>query len=312
MKLTQLVEGVAGEARGAAGLRVHHRRLGVGGGGERRRSGPAIMNVTGVSPSAKSGDDAERVVDRRADVAVGGGEQRADAVDAAQRLVSAGFAGPSRRCRARPSSPNIRTRPVPAARGRGVRSRRRGAAAERQRQLELLAQQLEHPAGALLAADRQAPERRAARPARRRRRAPARPRRRCRGGCRRPPAPRTRPPTASTTSGSASTRRRRRRRAGARRGWRRRRRPRRARPRARASSAVSTPLTRTGSVHSAASASRSSQSSVGSTSSKISVDRHRPLRADRRATLGTVTLGRDREAGAQVALALAARAARRR
>ena len=35
----QLVEGVAGEAGGAAGLRVHHRRLGVGGGGGRRRSG---------------------------------------------------------------------------------------------------------------------------------------------------------------------------------------------------------------------------------------------------------------------------------
>ena len=49
---------------------------------------PAITKVTGVRPSAYGGGDAERVVDRRADVAVGGREQRADAVDAAQRFVS--------------------------------------------------------------------------------------------------------------------------------------------------------------------------------------------------------------------------------
>ena len=83
----QLVEGVAGEARGAARLRVHHRRLGVGGGGGDEDQAGDHEGDRGQA-EREGGGDAERVVDRRADVAVGGGEQGADAVDAAQRLVS--------------------------------------------------------------------------------------------------------------------------------------------------------------------------------------------------------------------------------
>ena len=83
----QLVEGVAGEARGAAGLRVHHRRLGVGGGGRGEDQAGDDEGDRGQA-EGEGGGDAERVVDRGADVAVGGGEQRADAVDAAQRFVS--------------------------------------------------------------------------------------------------------------------------------------------------------------------------------------------------------------------------------
>ena len=83
----QLVEGMPGEARGAAGLREHHRRLGVG----RRRGGEdQARDDEGDRRQAKRKRrrDAKRVVDRGANVAVGGGEQRADAVDAAQRFVA--------------------------------------------------------------------------------------------------------------------------------------------------------------------------------------------------------------------------------
>ena len=41
-----------------------------------------MTKTTGVRPSAKTGGDAERVVDRRADVAVGGREERGRAEDA--------------------------------------------------------------------------------------------------------------------------------------------------------------------------------------------------------------------------------------
>ena len=44
------------------------------------------MKTTGVRPSAESGDDAEGVVDRRADVAVGGAEQRRHAEHLVQAL----------------------------------------------------------------------------------------------------------------------------------------------------------------------------------------------------------------------------------
>ena len=70
-----------------------------------------------------------------------------------------------------------------------------------------------------------------------------------------------------------------------------------------ASSPVWTPLTRTGSEQSAASAPRSSQSSVGSTSSNSSVVVIGAPAADRRRDRRTVTSGRDGEARAQVALA---------
>ena len=83
----QLVEGVAGEAGGAAGLRVHHGRLGVGGGGGGEDQ-PGDDEGDRGQAEGEGGGDAERVVDRGADVAVGGGEQGADAVDAAQRFVS--------------------------------------------------------------------------------------------------------------------------------------------------------------------------------------------------------------------------------
>ena len=83
----ELVEGVAGEARGAAGLGEHHGRLGVagGGGGEDQ---PGDDEGDRRQAEREGGGDAEGVVDRRADVAVGGGEQGPDAMDSTQRFVS--------------------------------------------------------------------------------------------------------------------------------------------------------------------------------------------------------------------------------
>jgi hypothetical protein len=77
---------VPGEARGAAGLRVHHRRLGVG----RRcqHEDEARDHERHRREAEREGrHHAERVVDRRADVPVGGREERPHAVDAGQRLV---------------------------------------------------------------------------------------------------------------------------------------------------------------------------------------------------------------------------------
>ncbi len=82
----QLVECVTREARGATGLRVHHRRLGVGGGGEDEDDAGDHERDRG-QPERIERHDAERVVDRRADVPVGGREQRAGAVHPRQRLV---------------------------------------------------------------------------------------------------------------------------------------------------------------------------------------------------------------------------------
>jgi hypothetical protein len=67
----ELVEGVAGKARRAAGLRVVNRPLGV----RRRRAGedqPGDDEDDRGQAKRVDGDDAEGVVDRRADVAVGG------------------------------------------------------------------------------------------------------------------------------------------------------------------------------------------------------------------------------------------------
>ncbi len=50
---------------------------------------PVMMKTTGVRPSAKLGDEAERVVDRRADVAVGGREERVDPQDALETMEAA-------------------------------------------------------------------------------------------------------------------------------------------------------------------------------------------------------------------------------
>ena len=70
----ELVEAVAGEARGAAGLRVANGPLRVGRRG--RGEAPATTKTSGVSPRRERRGDAERVVDRGADVAVGRREER--------------------------------------------------------------------------------------------------------------------------------------------------------------------------------------------------------------------------------------------
>ena len=71
----ELVERVAGEARGAARLRIANGALGVGrgSGGEDQ---PADEEDERRQPERDSGDEPECVVDRRADVAVGGREER--------------------------------------------------------------------------------------------------------------------------------------------------------------------------------------------------------------------------------------------
>ncbi len=74
----QLVEGVAREARGAARLGVHRGRLGVGGGGQ-IEDHARDQEHDRRQPERVGGDEPERVVDRGADVAVGGREQRARA-----------------------------------------------------------------------------------------------------------------------------------------------------------------------------------------------------------------------------------------
>ena len=80
-----LVEGMAGEARRPAGLRVHHRRLDVGGGGEGEDQ-PGDQEGDRGETEREARHHAERVVDRGADVPVGGREQRPHPVDAAKRL----------------------------------------------------------------------------------------------------------------------------------------------------------------------------------------------------------------------------------
>ena len=74
----ELVERVPGEARRAAGLREHRGGLGVGeGGGDEQEAGEHEDDRSETHRRCR--DDAERVVDRRADVAVGGAEQGGDA-----------------------------------------------------------------------------------------------------------------------------------------------------------------------------------------------------------------------------------------
>ncbi len=71
----QLVEPVAREARRATGLGEPHGALGVGrrGGGEHDAGDQEDERR---QPEGEDGGEPERVVDRRADVAVGGGEER--------------------------------------------------------------------------------------------------------------------------------------------------------------------------------------------------------------------------------------------
>ena len=72
----ELVEGAAGEAGGAAGLGVHRGGLGVGGGGGGEdQAGDHEHHRR--HPGGVDRHEAERVVDRAADVSVGGREQRA-------------------------------------------------------------------------------------------------------------------------------------------------------------------------------------------------------------------------------------------
>ena len=292
----ELVEGVAGEARGAAGLRVHHGRLGIGGGG-RGEDQPGDHEGDRREAEGEGGGDAERVVDRGADVAVGGREQRADAVDAAQRFVPGDALGHLRR--------------LSPARGRGRGPGRRGAAAERQGQLELGPQQLEHPQRARLAAGGEAPER--GRPTRTAS-APSASAIATSTPRRMPPSTSTapRPSTASTASSSDVGGGAERGRAGARRGWRRRPRRRRARPRGRRPRPVITPLTSTGRLQP-----DGERLEVGPAQRRVHqgeglLDRHRPLGAQRRLHARHPEALGDLEAGAPVALAVAAAAARRR
>ena len=82
-----LVEGVAGEGRGAAGLGEHGRALGIGLRGQREQAAGEDEHQRRQAQCVR-GDEAERVVDRGPDVAVGRGEQSGDADGAAQALLT--------------------------------------------------------------------------------------------------------------------------------------------------------------------------------------------------------------------------------
>ena len=72
----------------AAGLGVHRRRLGVGGGGaEEDEAGDDEDDRRQAEREAR--DQAQRVVDRRADVPVGGREEGVDAQDPLEALEPA-------------------------------------------------------------------------------------------------------------------------------------------------------------------------------------------------------------------------------
>ena len=99
----ELVEGPAREARRAARLGHHRRRLGVRprGGAEEQ---PGEQEDERRDAERPEGDDAQRVVDRRADVAVGGAEQRRHAEDLVQALPLSVLA--SRHPSPRPGEPS--------------------------------------------------------------------------------------------------------------------------------------------------------------------------------------------------------------
>ena len=82
----ELVEGVAREAGGAAGLRIADRALGVRERG-RGEDHAGDHEDDRRQPEREDGGDAERVVDRRADVPVRGGEQRRRPEDAVEPLL---------------------------------------------------------------------------------------------------------------------------------------------------------------------------------------------------------------------------------
>ena len=84
----ELVERAPREARRAARLRVHRGRLGVGGGGAEEEE-PGDDEDDRRQAERERRDEAERVVDRRADVAVGGGEEGVDPQDPLEPFQSA-------------------------------------------------------------------------------------------------------------------------------------------------------------------------------------------------------------------------------
>ena len=84
----RLVEGAAGERRGAAGLGEARRRLGVGRRREREDHARDRERDRRHPPGVER-RDAEGVVDRRADVAVGGREQVPHAEDGGQAMRAA-------------------------------------------------------------------------------------------------------------------------------------------------------------------------------------------------------------------------------
>ena len=114
MKAIELVEGVAGEGRGAAALAEHRPALDVA---ERRQAEqqPGGEEDQRRQPEAAVGDDAEREVDREADRRVGGGEQLGNAEAALEQTIGlpASPAGGLPGLAHRPILAAIQSRPAP-------------------------------------------------------------------------------------------------------------------------------------------------------------------------------------------------------
>ena len=121
-----LVEGVAGEGGGAARLGEHRRALGVGLRGEGEQAAGEDEDHRRQAQRV-GGDQAERVVDRGADVAVGGGEQPRDADRLCAALVSS--AGPYGGQRFRPAARQARAKDRRAGRKDSAKAPAGGARA---------------------------------------------------------------------------------------------------------------------------------------------------------------------------------------
>ncbi len=125
----ELVEGVAREAGRAARLRVHRRRLRVGGGGQvEDESGDDEDDRRQAEREARH--QPEGVVDRAADVAVGGREEGVDPEHALEAVeATLGHLGVLLRMLERDAAaPRLRGRGALAAGSRSSVDRRRGAA----------------------------------------------------------------------------------------------------------------------------------------------------------------------------------------
>ena len=81
-----VIEGMAGERGRPARFGEHRRALGIGFRGQREQAAGEDEHQR-RQPERMGGDEAERVVDRGADVAVGGGEQAGDAHRLAQAVL---------------------------------------------------------------------------------------------------------------------------------------------------------------------------------------------------------------------------------